>query len=205
MLRGIPAVSFGKTSNVFTELYVVILLKALVRVEYWGFYGSWDTFSLGTRTPVRLPIMEGFLWSSWCLTEVVNWFSAPIVMGKQTATGFNMLKASLAYLPPHILSQVSKLAHQSIPYCNPAVRFRRSPELLWSAETNQHTPDCYQNSSCIAGQKLQPDSRNIQHTESKKPFPHFIGPFLIKRIISPSAVRLNLLPSMRAHPVFDQL
>ena len=53
------------------------------------------------------------------------------------------------------------------------------------------------------GQQVWLSTWNIPlKVDSKKLSPRFIGPFVIDRVLNPSAVRLKLTASLHVHPIF---
>ena len=124
------------------------------------------------------------------------------------ATGMSPFECSLGYQPPLFPAQEDEIAVPSVQAhlrrCRRIWKDARSA-LLRSAERNRHIANRYRTAApqFQPGQKVWLSSKNISlQAESKKLKPRFIGPYVIERIINPSAVRLKLPPSMRIHPTF---
>ncbi|KAI9999433.1 hypothetical protein NQD34_018213 [Periophthalmus magnuspinnatus] len=77
--------------------------------------------------------------------------------------------------------------------------------LLRSGARTKAAADCHRipAPTYLPGQMVWLSSKTIPlKTHSRKLSPRFLGPFKIATIINPSAVRLQLPPSLRIHPTF---
>uniref|UniRef100_A0A8C6MDP3 Gypsy retrotransposon integrase-like protein 1 n=1 Tax=Nothobranchius furzeri TaxID=105023 RepID=A0A8C6MDP3_NOTFU len=123
-----------------------------------------------------------------------------------SATGRSPFEVSLGYQPP-VLPQDHRPS-TSVP------QFIRSSRRIWAATAAALSRTAAKNRrladrrrrpapAYVPGQEVWLSTRDIRlKASNKKLSPRFIGPYRITSVISPSAVRLELPPSMRVHPVF---
>uniref|UniRef100_A0AAQ4S1T4 Chromo domain-containing protein n=1 Tax=Gasterosteus aculeatus aculeatus TaxID=481459 RepID=A0AAQ4S1T4_GASAC len=77
--------------------------------------------------------------------------------------------------------------------------------LLRTADRNRRQADRHRSPApeYTPGQKVLLNTKDVPlKASTRKLSPRFIGPFEIQAVISPTAVRLNLPPSLRIHPTF---
>lgn len=90
--------------------------------------------------------------------------------------------------------------------CHKVWGYTRSA-LLRSAENNQRIANRHRTpaSAYKPGQKLWLSSKHIPiKTESEKLAQRYVGPFVVEKISNPTALRLELLRTMRVHPTFHE-
>ena len=126
-----------------------------------------------------------------------------------SSTAMSPFACCLGYQPPIFLEEEKEVrvpaARALVLWaCRTWVKARRI--LLHNVEEVKRFADCHPRPApqYVVGQEVWLSTRDIPlHTTSPKLAPHFIGPFTITRVITPTAIRLNLPPSLcRIHPVF---
>lgn len=125
-----------------------------------------------------------------------------------SATGLSPFEITLGYQPPLFPSDETDIAVTSVRHhirrCR-AVWRNTVSALHRTLEQNRRIADRKRRPAPVyaAGQQVWLSTKDIHlKSMSKKLSPRFIGPYRIESVISPSAVRLQLPPSLRVHPTF---
>lgn len=125
-----------------------------------------------------------------------------------SSTGLSPFEASIGYQPPLFPEQEHELAVPSIQHhlqrCKNIWKRTQAALLKTTARTKawadkHRTPSPLYNE----GQSVWLSAKNIPlKTDSRKLSPRYLGPFKITKVISPTAVRLELPTALRIHPTF---
>ena len=147
--------------------------------------------------------------SSWA--KYLAWVEYSLNTMESSATGMSPFQCSLGYQPPLFPQQELEVAVPStkahLRRCRRVWRVARAALLRASvraqrgANRRRARAPVYQ-----PGQRVWLLARDLplqtSQTSTRKLNPRFVGPYTVDRIISPVAVRLDLPPALKVHPVF---
>ena len=116
------------------------------------------------------------------------------------ATGLSPSQCSLGYQPPLFPSQETEVA---VPFGPFSIGARHAMintrDWVQRVANQQRVPA----PAYCQGQKVWLLAKDLPlPTLSRKLAPRYVGPYAIERVINPSALRLQLPPSLKVHPVF---
>ena len=125
-----------------------------------------------------------------------------------SATGLSPFQCALGYQPPLFPSQETEVAVPSVRA--QLRRCRRVWKIAWNAMVSYADPaQRAANRRRVPaptygpGQKVWLIARDLPlPIFSRKLAPRYMGPYVVEKIINPSALRLLLPPSLKVHPVF---
>ena len=144
--------------------------------------------------------------ASWSLH--LPWVEYSLNSMVSSATGLSPFQCSLGYQPPLFPSQETEVAVPSV-----RAHLRRCRRVWKTARQAMiNTRDRVQRvanrrrvpaPAYCPGQKVWLLAKDLPlPTLSRKLAPRYVGPYAIERVINPSALRLQLPPSLKIHPVF---
>ena len=147
--------------------------------------------------------------SSWA--KYLPWVEYSLNAMVSSATGMSPFQCSLGYQPPLFPQQELEVAVPStrahLRRCRRiwktarAALVRASVRAQRGANRRRVRAPVYR-----PGQKVWLLARDLplqtSQTSTRKLNPRFVGPYTVSRIISPVAVRLDLPPALKVHPVF---
>ncbi|KAL3992222.1 crystallin, alpha A [Sarotherodon galilaeus] len=144
--------------------------------------------------------------ASW--SSVLPWAEYAHNALTSSATGLSPFEASIGYQPPLFPELETDLDVPSVQHhlqrCQRAWRVTRLALCRSVARHHQYVDRRRRAAPTYTrGQRVWLSAKDIPlRTESRKLSPRFIGPFEVEQIISPSAIKLKLPPSLRIHPTF---
>ena len=124
-----------------------------------------------------------------------------------SATGMSPFMISNGFQPPLFPSHETEVAVPSVQAhfrCSCRVWREARAALVRTVARNQRIADKHRTPAAEykVGQQVWLYSKDLPlQTESRKMAPRYIGPYIIERIINPSAVRLRLPAALKVHPI----